>query len=317
MTHSPTGWLNRFELRLRAAGLVVAAGIGLAATPALNPEPASPQTPREFFNAGTRDLLAGKLRDAEASLETALASQNSRLQPPGLYNLGHVRFRLGLEELKKGPSAGAAAARGRAAAQTAEDASHGAGEALAGDDVQNLVASYLRGRGARRELKAATKAVRAALESYRAALSRWERSSGDFKSTVELNGTDAAAQQNADTVDRFIAKLVDSIKELEQVSSAMGSKGDELKEKLQQLKGRIPAQNMPPGAAGDDEDDDDMPNGQQQGQMEGTGKEGKEMTMSPEQAGWLLNGFKLDSEHRLPMGQESSAPPKDRSGRTW
>ena len=317
MTHFPTGWLNRFEVRLGATGLVVAAGIGLAATPSLNPEPASPQTPREFFNAGTRDLLAGKLRDAEASLETALASQNSRLQPPGLYNLGHVRFRLGLEELKKGPSAGAAAARGRAAAQTAEDASQGAGEALAGDDVQNLVASYLRGRGARRELKAATKAVRAALESYRAALSRWERSSGDFKSTVELNGTDAAAQQNADTVDRFIAKLVDSIKELEQVSSAMGSKGDELKEKLKQLKGRIPAQDMPPGAAGDDDDDDDMPNGQQQGQKEGTGKEGKEMTMSPEQAGWLLNGFKLDSEHRLPMGQESSAPPKDRSGRTW
>ena len=48
-------------------------------------------------------------------------------------------------------------------------------------------------------------------------MSKWERSSGDFKSTVELKGTDADAQQNADTVDRYIARLVDSIRELEQL----------------------------------------------------------------------------------------------------
>lgn len=180
-----------------------------------------------------------------------------------------------------------------------------------------MVASYLRGRGARRELKAATRAVRRAMESHGAALSKWERSSGDFKSTVELKGSDADAQQNADTVDRYIAKLVDSLRELQQVASAMGNKGDDLKEKLKQLKGRIPAPDMPPGAAGDDDEDDDMPNGQQQGQKESAGKQGDELSLSPEQAGWLLNGFKLDSEHRLPMGQESTAQPKQRSGRTW
>lgn len=315
------GWNRRSTVASRSWVclwlMVMAWPHGAAAVAPANPSSPPPETPREFFNTGTRELLTGKLREAEASLETAVASQDSRLQPPGLYNLGHVRFRLGLEELKKGPAAGPTAARGRAAAKTAEEAARDADEALAGDDLQRLVTSYIRGRGARRELKAATKAVRDALESHGAALTKWERSSGDFKSTVELNGTDDDAQHNADTVDRFIARLIDSIKELQQTASALGNKGDELKEKLKQLKGRIPAEDMPPGAAGDDDDDEDTPNGRQQGQKEGTGKQGEEMSLSPEQAGWLLNGFKLDSEHRLPMGQESTAPPKQRSGRTW
>jgi hypothetical protein len=288
-----------------------------AATAPSSEETPSPGTPREFFNAGTRELLAGKLREAEASLETALASQNPRLQPPALYNLGHVRFRLGIEELKKGPSAGAAAARGRGASHTTDDALHDADDALAGEDVQKMVASYLRGRGARRELKAAIKAVRQAMESQGAALSKWQRSSGDFKSTVELKNSDADAQQNADTVDRYIAKLIDSIKEMQQLAASMAGKSDQLKEKMDQLKGKIPAPDMPPGGGGDDDEEDDKPNGQKQDQQEGPSKEGNEMVLSPEQAGWLLNGFKLDSEHRLPMGQESTADPKNKSGRTW
>jgi len=119
-------------------------------------------------------------------------------------------------------------------------------------------------------------------------------------------------------MDRYIAKLIDSLREMQELAAAMGSKGEELKEKLKQLKGRIPAPDMPPGEAGDDDEDQDVPNGQQQGQKEVTTKpHGEEMTLSPEQAGWLLNGFKLDSEHRLPMGQEDTAKPKDKSGRTW
>ena len=41
------------------------------------------------------------------------------------------------------------------------------------------------------------------------------------------------------------------------------------------------------------------------------------MTLSPEQAGWLLDAYKLDSERRLPMGQGPAAEPKDRSRPTW
>jgi len=265
-------------------------------------ESAPPATPREFFNASTQKLRQGKLTEAETLLETVLASQVERFQSPALYNLGHVRFDQGVEQLKKGPAAKPTAARGRAAAQAAADAIQSADEALESGNVQKMVEAYLNGRGARRELKAATKAVKQAMETYGGALARWQRSSGDFKSAVELNAGDVDARQNADTVDRNIAKLVDSLRELQQCSAAMAGQKPELGEKLTQLKGKIPADAMPPGAAGDEEEDEDTPKGPEPGTKEGPAKEGQEMDLSPEQAGWLLDAFKLDSQRRLPMG---------------
>ena len=53
-----------------------------------------------------------------------------------------------------------------------------------------------------------------------------------------------------------IAKLVDSLREMQQCCNGMCDKGKQLGDALKGLKGRIPAPNMPPGAAGDDEDDD-------------------------------------------------------------
>jgi tetratricopeptide (TPR) repeat protein len=303
----------------RTLGSLVLAGLVVAASsPPSSQEPAAPSTPRDFFNAGTQKLREGKLREAEAFFESALASQSERLQAPLLYNLGHVRFGQGIEELKKGPAAAPTAARGRAAAARADEASRAADEALAGDDVQKMVAAYLRGRGVRKEMKAATKVVQRALETHGTALNKWQRSSGDFKSDFELNRPDADARQNAETVDRCIARLIDTLRELQQTAMSMGEKNNQLGERLKQLKGRIPAPDMPPGGAGDDEDDEDQPNGPQPGQKEGPTKEGDEIyTLTPEQAAWLLEGFKLDSERRLPMGQKDSAEPKERSGRTW
>ena len=119
-------------------------------------------------------------------------------------------------------------------------------------------------------------------------------------------------------MDRCIAKLVDSVRKMEQCKNGMDNKGRELGEKLQRMKGQIPAPNMPPGAAGDDEEDEDFPNGQKPGQKEGPTKEGKqEIALSPEQASWLLDGFKLDSERRLPMGQGPAGDPKERNRPTW
>jgi hypothetical protein len=259
-----------------------------------------------------------KLREAEALLESALSSQNERFQPPSLYNLGHVRFGQGAEELKKGPPAGPTSARGHAAADAADQAIHSADEAMADNDVQKMVASYIQGRGARKELKAAIKAVKRALETHGSALKKWERSSGDFKSTVELKQTDADAKQNADTVDRCIARLVDTLRELEMIANAMGAKQQDLGEKLKQLKGRIPAPDAPPGAAGDDDEEDDKPNGPKEGDKEGPSKQGnEEMALSPEQAGWLLDGFRLDSDRRLPMGMKDTAEPRERNRPTW
>ena len=285
--------------------------------PQTTPVAAPPETPREFFNAGTRQLKAGKLREAEASLETALASQDQRLQPSTLYNLGLVRFGQGAEELKKGPAARPAAARGRSATAQGDEALREAETALASNDVWRMVAAYMRGRGARKELKGATEAVQRALKAHGATLAKWERCSGDFKSTLELKSTDADARSNSEVVDRCIAKLVDSIQELQQCSNGMCNKGQQLSDALKQLKGRIPAPDMPPGAAGDDEEEEEQPLGPQQAKEEGPSKEGQEMTLSAEQAGWLLDEYRLDSERRLPMGEAPPAPPRDRSRPTW
>ncbi len=301
------------DLRLWTSLLFALAA--LAATPA--PEPAPPSTPREFYNDGTRQLGAGKLREAEASLENVLASQNQRLQPPALYNLGLVRFGQGVEQLKKGPAAKPTVARGEAVARQAEDALRQADAALGGNDVQQMVAAYMRGRGARKELKAATEAVRRALQVHGAVLARWERSLGDFKSTLELDSANPDARHNAEVLDRCIAKLVDSLRELQQCANGMGDKGQKLGEALKKLKGRIPAPNMPPGAAGDEEEEEEQPLGPKPGQEEGPSRDGKEMPLSPEQAGWLLEAYRLDSERRLPMSQGPAADPKDRTRPSW
>ena len=291
----------------------------VSATPAPTaPEAPPPSTPREFFNAGTRQLREGKFREAEAFFESTLASQEPRLQPPALYNLGHVRFDQGVEELKKGPAPRSAAATARRAEGSADEAIRKADEALAGDDLEKLVAAYIHGRGARKEAKAAAQAVRRAMEAHGAGLAKWERASGDFKGALELKTKDADARHNSEVVDRCIARLVDSLRELQKCSGSLGAKGAALGEKLKQLKGRIPATQAPPGAAGDDdEDDEESPAGLQPGQKEGPSKDGKEMMLSPEQAGWFLEGFKLDSDRRLPMGQGAEAQPKDRLRPTW
>ncbi len=276
-----------------------------------------PETPRDFYNAGTRKLAERKYREAEALFETALGSQQELLQPPALYNLGHVRYAQGIEELKKGPSPAGATAAGRAAGQRASDAVRSADEALASEQVQAMVAAYMRGRGSRRELKAATQAVKQALQTHANTLSKWQRASGDFHSALELNPKDSDARNNAYVVDRSIAKLVDSMRQLQEMANALGQKSEELREKMRQLRGKIPDEDMPPGAAGDEDEEEQQPSGPQEGQQEKGGSEGQEMQLTPEQASWLLEGFKLDKERRLPMGQNEAAQPKPRNRPTW
>jgi tetratricopeptide (TPR) repeat protein len=308
-------YLSALPSHLTAAGPEPNTSITTNSVP--HSESPAPSSPREFFNTGTERLRAGKLREAEAFLESSLSSQITRLQPPALYNLGCVRYGQGAEELKKTPPAGQTAGAARAVAQQTDEATRLADEALKGNDVEQLLAAYIRGRGQRKQLKAATEAVRRALDTHGVALRKWERAWGDFKSVVELNSSDADAQHNADVMDRNIAKLIDSLRELQQAAAMLGDKSQQLGEKLKQLKGRIPASQMPPGAAGDDDEDDQNPFGPKPGEKEGPSRNGEEMTLSPEQAGWLLEGFKLDSERRLPMGQGQPGQPRDRSKPTW
>ena len=294
-------------------------------------------TAREFYNEGTRYFEQTNLWRAEYNLERALSFQDDRLQPPALYNLGHIRFSQGAEELKKGPPGGKTAGVGRAVLGEADEAIKDLDQALAGSNatttnsaqaapetlpdetVKKLVDSYLKGRGARRDIRAATKLVKAALQAHQNTLMKWDRSSGDFKSAVELNQKDEDARYNADVVDRSIAKLIDQIKQLEQIAMNLGMKQQQLGEKLKQCRGKIPAPQMPPGAAGDDEEDDRFPNGKEPGQEEaGKKDEQKDSGLTAEQAAWLLDAYKLDSDRRLPMTEAKRAQqPPDRSKPTW
>jgi tetratricopeptide (TPR) repeat protein len=287
-----------------------------AATTKAEPAPVSS---RDFFNAGTRRLGEGKWNEAETFLQSALAKQDEPVQAVSLYNLGHVRFAQGVEELKKSLAAGPTARRGSVATALAEQTVAQATEALASRELQRMVAAYQQGRGTRKELREAIKVVRRALELHGAALRRWQRSLGDFRSALELHPADTNAQHNAEVVERSIAKLVDSIQELQQMMMGMGQAKRELDQRMKQLKGQIPEPMMPPGAAGDEEEEEEHGRSDEpkEGQKEGPQRDGQEMTLSREEAGWLLEGFKLDGERRLPMGQGDPAEPKDRKGKTW
>ena len=291
----------------------------------ISPPPVATVTARGFYNAGTDRLLAGKFDDAETLLESSLARQDEHVQPEALYNLGHVRFAQGIEELKKSPDGAATINHSMTSAAAGAEAIQKAGDALASNDVQQMVEAYLAGRGARREIRAATKAVQRAMEQYGKALVKWQRALNDFKSAAELNPADTNAVRNAEIVEQAIARLVDQLQEMQQLATKLGGKKSELDKLLNRLKGKIPAPDMPPGAPGNQDDDEDGDDGKQPSPESLTGKQegdrgggGQELDLriSAEQAGQLMNSL-LPGAKQLPMGQGGLPVPKNPSGRIW
>jgi hypothetical protein len=280
--------------------------------------PPAPVTARDFYNAGTELLAAKKFAGAEQMFESALVAQDDRVQPPALYNLGHARFEEGVEILKKGPDAQKAADRGSAAVAAGAAAIRSARSALDANDLSKMIAAYLEGRGVRRGLREAEKAVQEAMETEGNALRKWRRSADDFKSAAELNPADTNAARNAELVEQRIARLVDSLLKMQQIAVQMGNQRQQLNDLLIKIKGRIPAPDMPPGAPGD-EDDEDVQPGSLAGQKENQSRESEQMQipLSPDQAGQILDGLSLDGGRRLDMGDQQGAPPKDRKGRDW
>ncbi len=262
------------------------------------------------------------MREAETSLQTAVAGDDERVQPPALYNLGAVRFTQGQEALKQAPEGHAVQARSDAALGLADQAINVARTALAGEDLGAVVRAYLLGRGARRDLKAATEAVKKALTAHGAVLSKWQRASGDFKSAFELQPGLDDARFNADVVDRHIAALVDQQQMMMMAMQGMGEKRQELNGLLKKLKGRVPGGTLPKAPGDDDEDEDDdgdqkPPPKPEAGQQEKEAKAGHEMALTPEEAMRLLESLKLDANRKLPMGDQETAPPRDLKRRDW
>jgi Ca-activated chloride channel family protein len=284
---------------------------------------AGPVSPREKYNAGTRKLKEGKLADAEALFQSVLLEHDERTRAAAVYNLGHVRFGQGAAELEKSPPARPTIERSRAAVQQGQHAVQDAQLALAEKDVHKMVSAYLNGRGARREFREALKVVRRGLEAHAATLLKWRRALGDFRSAAELNPGDTNAVHNARIGEQEIARLVDSLREMMQMSMMMGEMSQQLKLLMDQLKGQIPMENMPPGAPGDDGEEELVPESLS-GQEEGAGKEGQEIEkpLSPEEAGRLLDGFQRDGGRRLPMtghgeGGDKEGKPSQRPTKPW
>jgi hypothetical protein len=305
--------LNQFIL-----AFALAATIGVKAETTNAPAP--PKTAREFYNAGTRLVAQKKFAGAEEMFVAALAEQDERIQPRALFNLGDARFADGVELLKKGPDAQKVSNDSRQALAAADNTLAYSESALAQNDLDKMVAAYLAGRGARHELIAAQKAVRAALETSGNTLRKWQRAADDFKSAAELNPADTNAVHNAAVVAQQIARLVDQLRQMQAMAGALGDKKQQLNQMLGQLKGRIPAQNAPPGGEGDDDEDDEgLQPDALAGQKEGATREGEQrkIPLSPDQAGQILDGLSPDGARRLPMSDQSTGKPQDRNGRNW
>ncbi len=294
-------------------------GSGTNSAAIKTPTELTPRNTREFFNAGTRRLREGKLREAEAFFQTTLSRQDERFQPQTLHNLGHVRYEQGAEELKKSPDGKAASQRASNALDRGTEVLRDGTEALSGSDINKLIEAYLNGRGARKELRETLDLVRRAMESHGEALMKWQRALGDFKSALELNPNDKDAQRNIHIIEEAVAKLIDKLQKMGQLAQMMGQQRKELGEMMKDLRGKIPAPDAPPGEAGEeDEDDEDKPNGPREGQIESKGREGEEKRqLSPQESAWILDAFKLGGNKQLPMGQGEEKKPKDKTGKNW
>lgn len=283
--------------------------------------PPTPVSARDFYNVGVKQLAAGKLAEAETTFQGAINRQDEKVQSLALYNLGHVRFAIGSEQLKKCPASKPATSDAERAERAGQDAILSAEKALAANDVQQMVAAYQRGRGVRKELRAAYDAIYRALEAHRLTLEKWQRAMSDFRSAAELNPADTNALHNAEAVERALAKLVDSVMRTQVMTMKCGGCRSKLNDMMCQLKGRIPKDQMPPNAGnGDEEDELGEPKLEEMiGKKELAGKEGRELdlAMSPEDAASLLDSYKFGGNRSLPMGQKESGQPKDRKLRDW
>jgi Ca-activated chloride channel family protein len=280
-------------------------------------DPPEPRNPREFYNAGTRQLNNTNLNQAESLLQTAVASNDPRVQPIALFNLGHTRFRQGVEALKEIAN-GQVEKRTQVASQSIGDVLVSGHNALDSNNMDAIIAAYRRGRGVRKELKSLTQAVKKALDTHSSVLLRWQRASGDFKSAFELDPSDTASKTNADLVDSNIAQLIDMLQREQNASMALKSGSEKLKRMMADLKKRLPEDSEEgKDDGGDEEEENEKPKEPKKGDQEAPGQEGKEKNMDREEAMRLIESLKLDANRKLPMGMEQTGTPKDNNGRNW
>src|SRR5262249_3357809 len=156
---------------------------------------------RDLYNEGVGKLGQGELREAEASLRQAAATNVETVQPLALYNLGHVRYQQGVETLKGEGSRQQLLDSSEAACAVAEEAIREGERVVDSGDLQQIISAYIEARAARKQLRVARDDTRRTLDLLGSALSRWRRSVGDFHSAAELDQSNSDATFNADVVE--------------------------------------------------------------------------------------------------------------------
>jgi len=274
-------------------------------------------TPREAYNQGTDALNKGYLREAESWFLRSTAAQNLQLQPPALYNLGHVRYRQG-QELLKGESARQPLIdRADTAQEDGTDANQRATRALKKDQLNDILEAYMMGRSVRKQLRVAHEDVQRALDLYGAVLVRWRRSVGDFRSSDELNKSEDALF-NARSVERQIEELLKHVKQLQEEKMQLGQTRAELKEKMAELKKKIPDGMLQQGQ-GEEEEDEEEENQPKpdSGWQDRAGQQGEQRGITPEIAQQILEALGLKGDRKLIPGGDEQSQPRSRKGKDW
>ncbi|MEQ1860917.1 MAG: hypothetical protein ABMA13_13360 [Chthoniobacteraceae bacterium] len=275
-------------------------------------------SPREAYNQGVEALKKGYLREAESWLLRSTAAQRESLQPPALYDLGHVRFGQGQELLKGESPRQPLVDNADNANDDGVDATMRANRALKKDQLNDILEAYLSGRPIRKQLRLAHEDVQRALDLYGAVLVRWRRSVGDFRSSDELKASEDSTF-NARVVERHIEELLKHVKQLEQQKEQLGQTRGELKQKMAELKGRIPDELKQPGDGDEDEDEDEEPNQPkpESGFQDRGQKEGEKRGITPEIAQQILEALGLRGDRKLPIGGDEPTKPRDKKGKDW
>lgn len=284
----------------------------------LSPLAAREVTPREAYNQGVDALKKGYLREAESWLLRSTSAQRESLQPPALYDLGHVRFKQG-QELLKGESARQPLIdHTDTVNEDGIDATMRANRALKTDQLNDILEAYLQGKPVRKQLRLAHEDVQRALDLYGAVLVRWRRAVGDFRSSDELKKSEDA-EFNAHVVERHIEELLKHVKQLEEQKQQVGQTRADLKQKMKELKGKIPDELKQPGQGDDEEDEDEEPNQPkpESGFQDRGQKEGEKRGITPEIAQQILEALGLKGDRKLPVGGDEQSKPKDRKGKDW
>lgn len=273
-------------------------------------------SPREAYNLGVDALKKGTLREAENWLLRSTAAQRESLQPPALYDLGHVRFKQGQELLKGEQPRQPLIDRGDNAYDDGVDATMRAGRALKKDQLNDILEAYMQGRPVRKQLRLAHEDVQRALDLYGAVLVRWRRAVGDFRSSDELRASEDATF-NARVVERHIEELLKHVKELEKQKMQLGQTRGDLKEKMAELKKKIPDGMLPEGEGGEDDEEEDGEQPKPEPGMQRAGEEGEKRGITPEIAQQILEALGLKGDRKLPIGGDERTQPRDRKGKDW